>query len=88
MNKKDRKEITGIIHDLEDLKEQTLEIATRLRDLADAEREKFDNMSEGLQGSEKGQAIETAADSLSEAADACDNANVGEAVDALAGLDL
>lgn len=35
-----------------------------IEELADAEREKFDNMSEGLQASEQGQRIEAAADCL------------------------
>jgi len=38
--------------------------------LAEAEREKYDNMSEGLQNSERGQALEEAADAL-EACSSC-----------------
>lgn len=75
MNAKDRKEVSAIVSELEGLQ-------ARLQELADAEQEKFDNMSEGLQAGERGQAIETAAGELSSAADA-----VQEALDALGNLE-
>lgn len=40
---------------------------------ADEEQDKFDNLSEGLQQADSGQAIEAAAESLQEAADALEN---------------
>ena len=40
---------------------------------ADEEQDKFDNLSEGLQQADSGQAIEAAAGSLQEAADALEN---------------
>lgn len=41
-----------------------------LESIRDEEREKFDNLSEGLQASERGQAIEASAESLESACDA------------------
>ena len=61
MNKQDRKNLSAII--------ETLETAhSSLEEMAEAEREKYDNMPEGLQESERGQAIDEAATSLEEQA--------------------
>ena len=67
MNANDRKELSEIISQLEELKE-------RAQNLADNEREKFDNLSEGLQASERGQAIELAADELENGTNAIEDA--------------
>lgn len=45
---------------------------TGLREVAEAERGAFDNMSEGLQAAARGQAIEEMADTLDGIADALD----------------
>lgn len=45
-----------------------------VEELAEAEREKFGNMSEGLQNGEKGQAISDAADALESAKDQLESA--------------
>lgn len=71
MNAKDRQEASAILSELEGLQ-------SRLETLADAEQEKFDNMSEGLQASERGQAIELSASNLADAVTA-----IGEAIDNL-----
>lgn len=71
MNANDRKTIQRIASALPDI-EAISGIAKELRELADNEREKFDNLSEGLQASEGGWAIEEAADQLSAAADAAE----------------
>lgn len=67
MNAEGRKKLEQIKSELEGLKD-------RLNDMAEDEQSKFDNMSEGLQGSEKGQAIEQAASDLSEAHDSVESA--------------
>ena len=96
MNAQDRKAVSGIVSELEALRSQVEDIGTRLRELADAEQDKFDNMSEGLQSSDNGQAIEEAASNLyrsfinhrlSDAADAAESGNIEEALDALGNLE-
>lgn len=67
MNKQDRKELAAaieLLHQAETLVEEAME---KIADLASAEREKFDNMSEGLQASENGQRLEQAAEALESA---------------------
>ena len=80
MNVSQRKTIEEIKTKLETLKSQAEEIGGELQQMADDEREKFYNMPEGLQSGEKGQAIETAADALGEAASALENGEIGEAI--------
>lgn len=57
MNDQGRKLIAKWKQALEDIKSEA-------ETLAEEEREKFDNLSEGLQQAERGQALETAADNL------------------------
>jgi len=83
MNAQDRKAVSGIVSELEALRSemealrsQVEDIGTRLRELADAEQDKFDNLSEGLQSSDNGQAIEEAASNLSDAADAAESCDI------------
>lgn len=70
MNAQDRKEVGELLDRLDKVVAEFSDIKELLRELADAEQEKFDNMSEGLQQSEKGQAIQEAATELGNAADA------------------
>jgi len=65
MNNARRKTITKIQEQLEDLKNQ-------IEELQCEEQESFDNMPEGLQMSERGEACETAANALQEAFDNMD----------------
>jgi uncharacterized protein YPO0396 len=60
MNKRDHVRLAKAIGQLEDAK-------AVIEELAEAEQEKFDNMTKGLQAGERGQAIEQAASSLSDA---------------------
>jgi hypothetical protein len=60
MNNAQRKEIADITAELQNL-------ASRLEPLAEEERAKYDNLSEGLQQSERGSAIAEAANQLEEA---------------------
>lgn len=86
VNKQDREQVAVIQAKLEDLKAQIEAAGQELQALADAEQEKFDNLNEGLQQSEQGQAIEAAAETLGEAASACENGEVGEAIEQLGNL--
>lgn len=63
MNAVRRKSISKIWDKLEELK-------IDLEALADEEREAFENLPEGIQYSERGEAMEEAADNLQEQADA------------------
>lgn len=83
MNATDRKKANAIISQIEALKAQADALAGELRELADAEQEKFDNMPEGLQGGDRGQAMEEAAGNLSSAADALESGSLEEALETL-----
>ncbi|MFA5934960.1 MAG: hypothetical protein WC827_03695 [Candidatus Paceibacterota bacterium] len=61
MNKQDRKEVEEIINILTD-------VQSRIESLGEAEQEKFDNLSEGLQQAERGQKMEEDASTISDIA--------------------
>lgn len=84
MNAADRKQVSELVSKLEDLNQQFESIKSDIQSLAEAEREKFDNMGEGLQAGEKGQQIEAAANELETAADA---ESPQEAIDALGNIE-
>ena len=63
--------IEGYIDSLEDIKQN-------IESMLDEENEKYDNMPEGLQESERGEAIQNAIDNLESASDA-----IGDAIDYL-----
>ena len=65
MNKTQRKQLSVILTVLEGVKAD-------LEMMSEEEQEKFDNLTEGLQASEKGQAMEDAARELQSAADSID----------------
>lgn len=71
MNKQNRKMIEGYISQLEDLK-------GNIEAMKDEEEEKLDNMPDGLQESERGEAIQDAIDNLDSASD-----SIGDAIDYL-----
>ena len=71
MNKQNRKVIEGYINSLQDIKQD-------VESMLDEEQEKFDNMPEGLQESERGEAMQNAIDNLESASDA-----IGDAIDYL-----
>lgn len=83
MNKADRKKVAALKAKLEDLQNEAARIGEEIQELADAEREKFDNMPEGLQQSESGQKIEQAADALAEAAASEDIQQTIDALDSI-----
>lgn len=74
MNKRDRTRVEAIVSELNGFAGKVNDLAEELRTLADAEQEKFDNLPEGLQQSEMGQNIESAANALSEIADSSSEA--------------
>lgn len=83
MNAEGRKKIAELKARLEDLSSQVAATGEEIRTLAEEEREKYDNLSEGLQQAEMGQNIEAAADSLDQAASECEDGNIGGAIDSL-----
>lgn len=66
MNRERRKELESIVYDMDLL-------LLRLIDVRDEERWAFDNLSEGLQQSERGMKIEENADNLEFACDEIDS---------------
>jgi len=66
MNKLDRKNLEQAIALLNDAK-------SIIEDIASQERDKYDNLSEGLQQSDRGQAMEENADDLESINDEIDN---------------
>jgi prefoldin subunit 5 len=73
MNKDRRKQLASIRLVID-------EVHSNLGEVRDAEQEVFDNIPESLQGSEKGERVEAAVQSLEEAIDALDTAM--QAIDA------
>lgn len=61
MNKRDRKKLDRIF-------ERLVDIATDVDDLGTAEQDKFDNLTEGLQASARGEKFEETAERLGEIA--------------------
>jgi septal ring factor EnvC (AmiA/AmiB activator) len=84
MNAADRKQVSDLVSKLEELNQQFEDVKTSIEELAEAEQEKFDNLTEGLQASEKGQAIEAAAGALIDAASAD---SIQDAIDALGNIE-
>lgn len=60
MNKSDRQELCSI-------KTQIQELVDKLREMGEIEQEKFDNLTEGLQASERGQRYQELADCIDSA---------------------
>ena len=85
MNKVMRKELDALLSLLGSIDLE--HIGQTLTDLQQEEQDKFDNLSEGLQASDKGLAIEDAANNLQEAIDYLEEAQAAleEAVTAIEG---
>jgi len=71
MNKQDRKMIEGYISQLDDIK-------NNIEAMKDEQEERFNNMPDGLQESERGEAMQEAIDNLDSASD-----SIGDAIDYL-----
>jgi len=67
MNNQRRKDLKAIQERFSDLQSTITELLSDLESLKDEEQEYFDNMPEGLQGSEKGEKAENAISYLDEA---------------------
>lgn len=65
MNNTRRSQITDIMEKLSSLQ-------TSIEELLEEEQEAFDNLPEGIQDSERGEAIQTAIDNLEEAVGNCE----------------
>jgi F0F1-type ATP synthase membrane subunit b/b' len=80
-----RSVIDALIEDLNgkiaDYKETFIDAKTMIEELRDEEQEKFDNLSEGLQASERGQNIEAAVGALDEAMTTCEAIDEVEDID-------
>lgn len=87
MNKKQRELVAVKLAALVSLKEQIESIGEELSDIASEEQEKFDNMPENMQGGEKGEAMETAAANLFEAAQYCEDGDAGNAISSLESIE-
>lgn len=70
MNKQTRKELEEVSFDL-------LELILKVEYIRDEEQEKFDNLPEGLQESERGQKFEETVDALEEVINSLEEANDG-----------
>jgi hypothetical protein len=88
MNAADKKVLGELITRLRSMEDEAASISSDIHALADAEREKFDNMSDGLQQSEKGQAIEEWANGLESAVSSIDDIaqSIGDAASELDSL--
>lgn len=69
MNNDTRKQLAALAARIEACKSEAEAIAEELDILSGDERDKFDNMPEGLQMSDRGEAMERAADALESARD-------------------
>jgi len=85
MNANDRTFLKALTARLEKTASYLVSIQAEIETLRNAEQDKFDEMSEGLQQGETGQNIEAAQEALDEAYDSLDMAteSVGDAVSRL-----
>ena len=86
MNAAEKKRLAGLRDELEGYKLKIEDIGSILREMSEREQEKYDNMSDGAQNSERGQSISEAAAALDDAANYCESS--GDAFDALSTLEL
>lgn len=73
MNKQRRKDIADLVKRLAAARSDVDEILSDIEAVKDEEQESFDNLPEGLQASEQGQATEAAVTALEEAHSALDD---------------
>lgn len=76
MNKQRRTDIAAIISKLADLEALKDEIKEAIEQVRDEEQDYYDNMPEGLQGSDRGYAAEEAVGQLDEAASMLDDLDI------------
>lgn len=80
MNKDQRKRLDEALKLLDEANELIGQAQGIVEEVAGDERDKFDNMPEGLQASERGQAIEAAADALDEAVSGFDDLGLDDII--------
>jgi uncharacterized protein YukE len=80
MNKERRKKIDEAMNILEGLADALNNARDLIREAGEEEQEAFDNLSENLQGAERGQTMEQAASELSEIADALEEIDISDLV--------
>ena len=78
MNKERRKKIDEAMNILEGLADAFNNARDLIREAGEGEQEAFDNLSENLQGAERGQTMEQAASELSEIADALEEIDISD----------
>lgn len=85
MNQDQRKVLQTILDKLTDMQATVNDLRSEVDTERDAEDEKYANLSDGLQASEKGQALEEARDNLDGVISALDEAEsaLGNAIDNL-----
>ena len=74
MNAESRKAVQSILNDLCEIDTQIEAFKGKVEQLQEEEQEKFDNLSAGLQASERGQLLEQAAAQLASAIDYLESA--------------
>lgn len=79
MNATRRKQLAAAYKKLETLQQTAGELQDELESIRDDEQEYFDNMPEGLQGGEKGEAAELVVTNLDELIDTLENVVNAEA---------
>lgn len=85
MNAAGRKELDRLFAELREAQEKVENIGAEIRTLAEAEQEKFDNLSDGLQQAEAGQKLESMAEALNSLADYCEGGDIAAAIDEVEG---
>lgn len=80
MNKDQRKRLDEALKLLDEANELIGQAQGIVEEIAGDERDKFDNMPEGLQAGERGQAIEAAADALVEAVSGFDDLGLDDII--------
>lgn len=83
MNNQRRKDIAEIVAKLADLDALKNELKDAIEQVRDEEQEYYDNMPEGLQGSDRGYAAEEAINNLDEAVSMLDDLDVDTLVSSL-----
>lgn len=77
MNKQDRKRLTKFSERCGSIQDLIEELKGEIEQIQENEQNKFDNMPESLQNGEKGEAVQSAIDSLVDVINALEEASAG-----------
>lgn len=83
MNAQGRKQVQALLEKLENLRSEMEAVGSEIQSLSEEERDKYDNLPEGLQQCEAGEKLDEIASQLEEAVDACESGDLGAAIEAL-----